>query len=195
MDQFIVLFTVLTGSVLMPLFVGMGLVAAERSERSLGALLALPVRSWKILAVKMAMGAAVCIGPILGSMLVALLIAAGREITASRIVVHYLGGVAFSLAMLVWIVGLSVSQPSEARAGLVGVAIFVGWVFIAYWFDTFVEGPSERWALVITPFGFLEATINSSYDLLPKVIPVQLLIGVCLLLLATWRFGRLARTE
>jgi ABC-type transport system involved in multi-copper enzyme maturation permease subunit len=192
-DAVIVVFAAVGGSVLMPLLVGMGLVAAERSDGSLEMLLALPVRSWKIFAVKMAMGTLVCVGPIVGCMVLSLAMAAGREMSASRIIVPYLGGVAFSIVMLVWMVAFSIRQPSEARAGLVGIAVFMVWFFMIILDESawLLDGSS----LVITPFGIFDCTLDRNYDILPKVISVQLVIGFCLMMWAAYRFGKLGRTK
>jgi ABC-type transport system involved in multi-copper enzyme maturation permease subunit len=194
-DEGIVIMSVVGGSILIPLLVGMGLVAAERSDGSLGMLLALPVRSWKIFAVKMAMGILVCVGPIVGCMVLSLVMAAGREMSASRITVFYLDGVAFGIVMLVWMVAFSIRQPNEARAGLVGIAVFMVWVFIVFLDEVFLKRPLTSLSLVITPFGIFDSTLDRNYDILPAVIPVQLVIGFCLVMWAAYRFGKLGRTK
>ena len=192
-DDIIVIFASGGGSILMALFVGMGLVAAERSDGSLGMLLALPVRSWKIFVVKMAMGMLVCAGPIVGCMVLSLVIAAGREMSATRIIVPYLGGVTFSVVMLVWMVAFGIRQPSEARAGLVGIAVFMVWFFMIILDESawLLDGLS----LVITPFGIFDGTLDRNYEILPDVIRVQLAIGICLVVWAAYRFGKLGRVK
>jgi ABC-type transport system involved in multi-copper enzyme maturation permease subunit len=196
-DQGIVAMAAVGGAFLMPLLVGMGLVAAERSDGSLGMLLAIPVRPWKIFAVKMMMGTLVCVGPIVGCMALSLAMAAGREMSASRIIVPYLGGVAFSIVMLVWMVAFGIRQPSEARAGLIGIAVFMVWVFIIILSEVFIRPPYHlsRLSLVITPFGIFDGTLDRNYDILPKVISVQLVAGFCLMMWAAYRFGKLGRTK
>lgn len=193
-DEVIFVFAVVGGSILMALLVGMGLVAAERSDGSLGMLLALPVRSWKIFVVKMSMGALVCALPIVGCMVMSLAMAAGREMSANRIIAYYLGGIAFGIVMLVWMVAFGIRQPSEARAGLVGIAVFMVWMFIIFLDEVFLR-PSTYLSLVITPFGIFDGTLDRNYDILPKVIPVQLVIGFCLMMWAAYRFGKLGRTK
>ena len=192
-DEVIVAMASVGGAFLMPLLVGMGFVAAERSDGTLGMLLALPVRSWKIFAVKMAMGILVFVGPIAGCMALSLTMAAGREMSASRIVVPYLGGVAFSIVMLVWMVAFSIRQPSEARAGLVGIAVFMVWVFMIFLDESvwLLDGSS----LVITPFGIFDCTLDRNLDILPDVIQVQLAMVICLLVWAAHRFGNLGRAK
>jgi ABC-type transport system involved in multi-copper enzyme maturation permease subunit len=192
-DEGIVVLSVAGGAFLMPLLVGMGLVAAERSDGSLGMLLALPVRSWKIFAVKMAMGILVCVGPMVGCMLLSLAMAAGREMSTSRIIAPYLGGIAFSIVMLVWMVAFSIRPPSEARAGLVGIAVFMVWVFMV-----FLDESVWLWdgsSLVITPFGIFDCTLDRNYEILPDVIKAQLAIVTCLVVWAAYRFGKLGRAK
>jgi len=188
-DDIIIIMAAGGGSVLMALLVGMGLVAAERSEGSLEMLLALPVRSWKIFAVKMAMGALVCALPIVGCMVVSLAIAGGREMSATRIIVAYLGCVAFSIVMLVWMVAFSIRQPSEARAGLVGIGVFMGWIFTILLSMLFFK-PPNWFGLVITPLGILVITFNLMYNVLGRLVVVQLALFVCLLLWGAYRFDK-----
>jgi ABC-type transport system involved in multi-copper enzyme maturation permease subunit len=193
-DEFIVIFASAGGSILMALLVGMGLIATEKSEGSLAMLLTLPVRPWKIFAVKMTMGMLVCVGPIASCMALSLVMAAGREMSASRIIVPYLGGIAFSTVILVWMVAFSIGQPSEARAGLVGIAVFMAWLFIIFLEEVFLR-PSTYLSLVITPFGIFDGTLDRNYDILPKVIPVQFVMGFCLVVWAAYRFGKLGRAK
>jgi ABC-type transport system involved in multi-copper enzyme maturation permease subunit len=197
-DEFIVIFASAGGSILMALFVGMGLIAAERNEGSLEMLLALPVRPWKIFAVKMAMGTLVCTLPIIGCMAVTLAVAGGREMSANRIAVAHLGGIAFSFVMLVWMVAFSIRQPNEARTGLVGIEVFVGWVFFVF---LFVKVFYKRldlvlWGLVITPLGILQfaaSGIQHSLSLWTMIVQTAMLIF--LLLWGGYRFGKEGRLK
>jgi len=188
-DDIIIIMAAGGSSVLMALLVGMGLVATERGEGSIEMLLALPVRSWKIFAVKMAMGALVCALPIVGCMVVSLAMAGGREMSTTRIVVAYLGCVAFSIVMLVWMVAFSIRQPSEARAGLVGIGVFMGWVSAILLSMLFFK-PPNWFGLVITPLGILVLTFNWMYNVLEWLVAVQLALFVCLLLWGAYRFGK-----
>jgi hypothetical protein len=192
-DEFIVIFASAGGSILMALFVGMGLVATEKSEGSLAILLTLPMRPWKIFAVKMAMGALVCALPIIGCMTVSLAVAGGRELNVTRIIVTYLGGIIFSVVMLVWMVAFSIRQPSEARAGLVGIGVFMGWVFIVFLFDKmfFERPPFVLWWLVITPLGILQlAASGQLHSLSLWTMIVQAAMLILLLLWGGYRFAK-----
>ncbi len=197
LDEFIVIFASAGGSILMALLVGMGLVATEKSEGSLEMLLALPVRPWKIFAVKMVMGALVCTVPIVGCMAVSLAVAGGREISAARIAMSYLGGIAFSVLMLVWMVAFSIRQPSEARTGLVGIEVFVGWVFFVF---LFVKVFYKRldlvlWGLVITPLGILQFAVSGGQMHNLWTVIVQTTLLIFLLLWGGYRFGKEGRSK
>lgn len=194
-DEIIIFFGTTWSGWMMPMLVAMGLVAVERANGSLGTLLALPVKSWKIFMVKFLTGAVVCVVPILGSMIVALLIASGRELNPSDIVVPYLCSIAFGFVMYIWIIAFGIRQPSEARVGLVGIAIFIGWGAIVMIADELVTRPLDRWSLAITPFGFFEIGWDRDYSLLPKTIPIQLVLAVCLIIWGAHRFSRLERTK
>lgn len=194
-DEVIIFFGSVFGAPLMSILVAMGLVAVERSDGTLDMLFALPIKSWKVFSVKTIAGALICVIPVLGSMIVALLVAAGRELNASDIVIPYLGGMAFGLVMFIWTVAFGIRQPSEARVALVSMAIFAGWALIIILSEALIKRPHDRWSLIITPFGLFESTLDGAYDLLPKVITVQLLLGICLVLWAAYRFSKLERTK
>jgi ABC-type transport system involved in multi-copper enzyme maturation permease subunit len=196
-DDIIVTFAFAGGPILMALFVGMGLIAAERNEGSLEMLLALPVRPWKVFAVKMAMGALVCAVPIVGCMAVSLAVAGGREISATRIAVAYLGGIAFSVIMLVWMVAFSIRQPSEARAGLVGIGVFVSWVFFVFLFVAVFEKRLDLvlWGLVITPLGILQFAASGGQMHTLWAVIVQAVMLIFLLLWGGYRFGKEGRSK
>jgi len=195
-DEFIVIFASAGGSILMALLVGMGLIATEKSEGSLAMLLTLPVRPWKIFAVKMAMGALVCTVPIVGCMAVSLAVAGGREISAARIAMSYLGGISFGVIMLVWMVAFSIRQPSEARAGLVGIGVFVGWIFIVFLFVAVFYKRLDLvlWGLVITPLGILQFAVSGGQQhnlyLSRWAMMIQAVMLIFLLLWGGYRFGK-----
>ncbi len=194
-DEILIFFGSVFGAPLMSILVAMGLVAVERADGSLDTFLALPVKSGKILMVKLLTGTVVCVVPILGSMIVALLIAGGRELSALDIAIDYLGSTAFCLVMFIWTVSFGIRQTSEARVGLISIAIFFGWGLIVILEDEWIGGLNSNLSLIITPFGLFEATLDGAYDLLPKVITAQLLLGICLILWAAYRFSRLERTK
>ena len=194
-DEIMVFTTCCWGAPFLSIFVVMGLFSVEKQERTLGRLLSLPVKTWQIYVVKLLVGGIICILPMLGSMLVSLFIAAGREMTAWRIITPYLGSMAFILAMFIWSASIGVRQPSESRAALVSIAIFIGWVAIVIVANEMIARPLNRWSLAITPFGFFEIGWDRDYSLLPKTIPIQLLFAGCLIIWGARRFSKLEKTK
>jgi ABC-type transport system involved in multi-copper enzyme maturation permease subunit len=193
-----VLFTSALGAAfLLPILAGMDLVAAERADGSLRALLSLPVRPWVVLAVKILMGALTCIVPQATAMLISCLIAGDREVSAAQFVRAYLGSMAFSLCLLTWMLCLGIRQPSDARTALVGIGVFAVW-FIVH----FVSGVIETYTRVIiapvaTPFGFVAVALGRTWRMphLIWLVTGQALACVCLFAWAARRLGKLGRTR
>jgi len=194
-DEGMVLTTCVWGAPFLPIFVVMGLFSMERQDRTLERLLSLPVKPWKVFSVKLVIGAVICVLPILGSMLITLFIAAGREMTAWRIIIPYLGSMGFILAMFIWSAAIGVRQPGEARAALVSLAILIGWAAIVMVADEMFTRPVDGWSLAITPFGFFHIGRDYYYSLLPKTILIQLALAVCLIVWGARRFSRLEKTK
>ena len=88
-DIIIFVFSAGGSSLLMPLFIAMGLIAEERSDRSLYTLFALPVQIKLLYVIKMILGAVVVLSPILVSLILSLLMAGGREESISDIIKWY----------------------------------------------------------------------------------------------------------
>lgn len=126
-DFTIIILTAFFGGPLLALLTAMGVVGRDRGEGSLDYLLALPVAPYRVLGVKMLVGLANCFVPVLGVGLVASIVAGGREMTFLQIFGTVGVGLWLATHLLVWSVAIGIRQPSEARAGLVGVGVIVGW--------------------------------------------------------------------
>src|SRR5688572_20175294 len=129
------------GGVLLPLFVAMGLAAAERAEGSLAVLLSMPASPRLVFTIKMAMGALVTAAPFAAACLTGLWIAGEREAAAGEVLRYYLAGVLMGLLVLVWTACLGIGQPSEARAGLTGLACCGGFALAIAVVSGFGLGP------------------------------------------------------
>ncbi len=192
-DEAVVTVAMLVGSVLLPIFAAMGLIAPERSERTLGSLLVLPVSSRTVLSVKTVVGLATCLAPLACATIVSLFMAGGRELSSGHIFMACQGSAVFACLVLVWTLAFSVRQSTEARVGLVGMGVVAAWVMLTMFMHMFwlmgqqalVEEPIVRAA---NPVLLLEAGFRrnwpSGYDLL-----LQGLLAVCLL----WWAGRRVR--
>lgn len=113
---------------LLPTMAATGLVPAERAEGTLAALLSLPVAPAQVLASKTAIGLLLCGGPLLTAMLVSLVVAGGREMSAAAIVGLYLRTFATVLSLFIWMLAFTVRLPNEARAALICVGVFAFWL-------------------------------------------------------------------
>ena len=124
-DEMLLMAVALIGATLLPVLSSMGLVAPERSDGSLHTLLALPVRAREILVAKTLMGVALCAGPMVTAMAASLLVAGGREMANQSIVDFYLMSILAILSLFMWMFAVSAHLPTEARAGLMGLAVVV----------------------------------------------------------------------
>jgi ABC-type transport system involved in multi-copper enzyme maturation permease subunit len=183
------------GCLLLPIFVGMDLLASERAEGSLISLLALPVSSHKILAVKLLIGCGTIVGYMLAACTTICLMAGGREIETGRIISLFAGCTGVGVALLIWMTCLAVRQVSEARCAVVGIVVLVVWVFTMFGFDFlgsfFMGGWSPpKWLPVIHPVALLEAS-QSSWHWSIVAVGIQVLWVVLLFLWAASRLGRM----
>ena len=179
------------GSALMALFVSMGLFACERNEGTLGTLLVLPVEKWKVFAVKMGVGALVCAGPVILVGVLVFIIGGGRELSARQTGMYFSVGIVFGVAAFVWMAVFGVRRASETKAGLVGIAVLVGW-FLFFGFDDVVRIPWLRWWLqAVLPLQF---DLTSPHDILKRVL-VQSAVVSGLLVWGCGRFGKEGRVE
>ena len=175
-------------AIILPLFMSMGLVAAERAQGSLHFLLALPTRPWQTLTVKMAVGIGVVVLPFLGGVAVAAIIAGGRESTMGEIVAVALVAAWIGIQALIWFVTFAIRQPDEARAGIVAGLVFCGWCALGAGIAYFsYPGPvtlAWRMAGAIVPFEIILCLNGDKYMPLLHLILVpciQILVsaGLC----------------
>ena len=187
-DETILDLSYVIGALLLPLFVGMGLVAAERSAGNLATLLALPVRPGKVFLAKLIVGGVACIGPVVGSTLLALLMVSGRELSARQIAQLGAGASVLALEVLAGVVSFGIRQSTEARAGLIGMGVLAGWGFAMLLLPA-VFG-SAGWRLLATMLPVSAIGMPADQHLL-----MPLILTGCLLAWAAYRFGNLSRTE
>ncbi|MGD0767747.1 MAG: ABC transporter permease [Tepidisphaeraceae bacterium] len=190
-DQTLIIWVNFLGMTMLPVLSSTGLVPAERGEGSLESLLALPVKPWRILAAKTAMGIALCIGPMLVAAVVSLLVAGGREMPDSAVVAIYAKSTVATLSLFIWMLALTIQLPSEARAALVGVGLLVFWMLAS----AGLADPSvPRWALAISPFALFYGVADQIAEPLPAVIVLAVQAGIALGLWI-WASKRLSNLE
>ena len=156
-DIAINIFSIVGSSLLMPLFIAMGLIAEERSNGSLYTLFALPVRIKLLYVIKMILGAVVVLSPILVSLILSLLMAGGREESISDVIKWHIMGAHFSIVMFIVTVVSGMKFSSEAKVALTGIAWVGFWVLcVIIEVQMFFRYGSESWTMIITPWGFFE---------------------------------------
>jgi ABC-type transport system involved in multi-copper enzyme maturation permease subunit len=183
-DIAVLAFDAFFGAFLLPIFVGMGLFASEKSEGTLSMLTSLPIKPWKIFTVKMIHAVVICAIPFAVTLAAVLFLAGDREVDTATIVRAYLICYLFSIVFLSWIVGFGIGQPTEARTALVALAVVLAWSFFAAAEDSF--NPSGYLFAIVTPFGFIENIDHPSHRL--EVFSSQMGIAIVLLIQASIRF-------
>ncbi len=192
-DESMVLFVCFLGIALLPVLSSTGLVPAERSEGSLESLLALPVASWKILAMKTAMGILLCAGPLMFAGAVSILIAGGREMTTGVMFAYYARSALTAISLLVWMLALTIRLPNETRAGLLAMGLLIFWMLATAGLGV----PSVPPLLLdISPLAFIymRKTREQVITMPPLAVVLAVQAGI-VLLLWLWASRQLAGTE
>jgi hypothetical protein len=190
-------------SFLLPVLAAMDLVAAERADGRLNTLISLPVGSRMLLAVKMIIGSLICVVPQAVAMLVAILVAGGREQPTTHFVSVFAGGAALGLCLLLWTVSLGIRQASEARVALVGMAVIVLWLFVLptiwiYFWRTVgweEQRAAQSWWREISLVGLLVAGVEQSSYCLFQLLCIHVAAGTALFVWAARRLARPGRTR
>lgn len=163
-----------------PLFISMGLFAAEREEGTLGRLIELPASRWKVFIAKVTAGAIACWVPVVALFITATLSTWGREEPVWNILRISLASGFMAMASVAWIVAFAIRQPTEARAGLVGLGVFGIW---GLWSAVPGVLPQEsaKWIVMFHPMNnaylfFLDNALNIFVRALPVILPALLLL-------------------
>ena len=184
---------------LIPIFIAMGLVSAERTRRTFGTLAALPARPVKILLTKVVIGALVCAIPVAAVIVLARFLPEdGGSIRALEdgTAWVFVWGAVYAFA---WSLVAGIRQPTELRAGLMGIALLMAWVALAAAWDAPGGGPVWHWWINPTVCLAL-ARGGESYGSVWSVMLMQLAVIGLLVLWAAWRItlpaaGRASITE
>jgi hypothetical protein len=176
----------------------MGLVAPERADGTLPALLALPVVPFKVLIVKLLMGVLGCLLPMVTAAVVTAVVAQGREMRSSQMLLGFTGAGIFATMMLLWVMAFGVTQPTEARVALVGLAVLIASVgealvcfVICAWLETIMCFP---FALIRAVF-IMAGTESDQHSELSMTMAAQALMAIVLLGCMVVRFHRLGRAR
>lgn len=187
------------GVLVLPVLSATGLVPAERGEGSFESLVSLPVTPRDILLAKTVAGVGLCVGPMVVATAVSLAIAGGREMYASAMVAFYARATLASVALLVWMVALTVRLPTEARAALLAMGVLVLWALATAGLGIPLASPNlgvphavSAAGFAISPFAFL-FPLNGQLPNAPPLwatVPVQAVVSTLAWLLGLRMFAR-----
>ena len=194
---------------LVPVLASTGLIAAEREDGTFRMLMSLPVAPGRILWVKVGIGVLLTAGPIWVAMVVSLLVAGGREMTAGDMTLLYVRSLATALGLFFWMFALTARLPTETRASLIAMAVVIAWLIVvvgmSHSWETPLyhnpmavppakpETPSIGWT--VCPYVFLLAPENfSAWRMIGSAL-VQVLIAWLLMFWVSRRFAPAATAE
>lgn len=163
-----------------PLFISMGLFASEKEEGTLGRLFELPASRWRVFIAKVTAGAIACWVTVAAFFITATLATGGREEPVWNIFRISLASGFMAMASVAWIVAFAIRQPTEARAGLVGLAVFGFW---GLWSAVPGVLPQEsaKWIVMFHPLNyaylfFIDNALMIIVRALPVILPALLLL-------------------
>jgi len=139
---------------LLPIVASTALVAGEREQGTFGWLLAMPVSAQRVLIAKALVGVVLCVVPIGAAAIASVLVSGGREMESTAIWDIYFRAAVGSVAMFFWVMALTAELPSQARAALVGLGIYVMWG-IASGGLARLESTRLAWMAAVSPLGFI----------------------------------------
>jgi hypothetical protein len=157
-DQAMIAGVCIAGLCLLPILAATGLVPAERADETLESLLALPVRPWKILLVKTAMGSLLCAGPMAAAAVLSWLVAGGRELPSEMTAIVFARSTLAAISLFVWMMALTIHLPNETRAGLLSLGVLIFWLVAEIGLDAPSTPPV---LLTISPLGFVYGGASS----------------------------------
>ncbi len=197
-DGGVIALSFLLSTLLFPVFIGIGLVPAEREERTLPYLLRIPARSWVPLGCKLLIGALVLLLPVLSVCLVYALFGWNREVESWMIL--YAGPICWgiSLEILIWFLAFGMKRKRQDSAAIVSVLLLMAWLLIFVVFGALqtIEGWSWlKWIVAMLPLGYSMFT-DIRFDIInPWMFAV--LHGTVLILVCGWMFRQFttARSE
>jgi len=176
---------------LLPLLSSTALVAAERSDGTLGSLLALPVQAWRVLVAKTVMGVALCAGPIVLTAMVSFAVSGGREMPAGAMAGMFARTLLAALSLFFWMFALSVRLPNETRAALVAVGVLVGWLIVSLGlYSAGARGTEPSLLWVTNPFFLFFMGRDGQSSVLAIAICMQAIIALALWLWAVRQFAK-----
>lgn len=129
-DGLVVALAFVLSTLLFPLFICIGLVAAEKEEKTLPVLLRLPAAGWIPLAVKVLVGSLVLLAPIASVVAVYALFGWNREVESWKMLYSApLCGV-ISIEILIWFLACGMKRDRQDSAAMVSLGLFLIWFIL-----------------------------------------------------------------
>jgi hypothetical protein len=172
---------------ILPIISATGLIPAERSEGTMESLLAMPIAPWRILLAKTIAGVVLCVGPVMAAAIFTVIIANGREATNADLLDLYARTTLTSVALLVWIMALTIRLPTEGRAGLLAMGVLLLWVMVS---GALGIGSPRRIGFALSPFGFMYKFFAFQNDLGPGPSFILVLAVQAVVLTGVWFLAR-----
>lgn len=179
---------------LLTFLVGIGLIAPERESGTLQTLLILPIRPRAVLIAKLLIALVASLAPIATAALVARLMAAGREVPASRLLFAYLLACPLALTLLIWTTALTVRARTEAIAGLFTIILLTVVGLFGLVNDLFHLHLGYLHEAT-NPMLFGKALRDGPYLPQPGICATQTLIALALIAILFWQFPRIGRSK
>lgn len=195
-EDAIVLQAVLMLGVLgLPVLVAMGLVAPERAAGTLATVQMLPASPTLVYFIKSVMGALVVAVPLLLSAQVGLLIAGDRELPREHILALFHNALPVAIMLMVWTTTLAIRQPSEARVGVIGLAVVIAAAILSVALAR-VFGVAWHWTHHLVPARLVALHADGTWNLtLHGYSIAQLAIAGVVWAIGAWQFRQPARTR
>lgn len=177
------------------LFIAIAVVAAEREEGSLDFVHSLPIPRWQAGLIRIALGALACVAPLmLTAMLAQLLLFAGLvQGTAAGLWTAFVVTVGLALSLYAWVTAAAIDQPSQLRAGAVGVVVVIAWIVIGLLLTSeWSRHYSARTQTILSlgPSGWMDLTSIPPKWPSTRLWISQGLVGGLLLLISVAGYGR-----
>ena len=176
------------GALILAIFTAMGVTATERSERTFDVLLSRPISPWKTLAVKTLVAIAVSATPLVAAALLAIVMAGGREIASSQMLLFLPVALTMNVSMLLWTLSFGIGRPSEAQVALVGIGV-IALGLAAILLDGVFAGLYGSWLCWLHPLTVLGA-VGRNGGVPGTAIAVELSVAGLVWVLAAARIGR-----
>lgn len=147
----LILATMILGGFFLPILAAIEAIGTSREEGSVPFIAALPARPRTVFSVKACVALATVVVPIAGACLVAFFMTGGREEGPEVMLFIPIVGAWIGINLVIWTMAFGATQPTEARVGVVGIAVLAAWFVHINAMETFTRGNSSARRLACSP--------------------------------------------